>query len=90
MYLRVSDLLINNSKPITHIKDPINDVIIEITSKRLGMTTVVDDNNNIVGIITDGDLRRQLQKSINYISQLKACNIMTPNPKNITYRYPCY
>jgi len=81
MYLRVSDLIVNNPKPITHINDPINDVIIEISSKRLGMTTVIDNDNNIVGIITDGDLRRQLQKNINLISQLKAKDIMTPNPK---------
>ena len=60
---------------------PIKDVIIEISKKRLGTTAVID-NNKIVGIVTDGDLRRMLKDNSD-ISQLTAANIMSKNPKTI-------
>ena len=60
----------------------INEVIIEISGKRLSCTAVVDDDKKLLGIITDGDLRRMLQKNSN-IAQLKASDIMTVNPKQI-------
>ena len=61
---------------------PIKDVILEISSKRLGCTSVVDENKKLLGIITDGDLRRMLQKNLQLETQ-KASDIMTRNPKTI-------
>ena len=58
----------------------IKDVIFEITSKRLGTTCVLDENGKLAGIITDGDLRRLLEKTLN-ISGLYAKDVMTTNPK---------
>ena len=60
----------------------LKDVILEISSKRLGCTAVVDENSKLLGIITDGDLRRMLQKDIN-ITQITAADIMSQNPKKI-------
>jgi arabinose-5-phosphate isomerase len=60
----------------------LKDVIIEISSKRLGCTAVVDTQNNLLGIITDGDLRRMLQKDID-LRKATAVDIMTKNPKKI-------
>ena len=62
LYLRVAELSINNEKPSVNAESLLKDVIIEITKKRLGVTVVLDDNENIIGIITDGDLRRMLEK----------------------------
>ncbi|MCD6112131.1 MAG: KpsF/GutQ family sugar-phosphate isomerase [Bacteroidales bacterium] len=81
LYLRVSDLYINNEKPEVDINDNIKSIIMEISSKRLGATAVLD-NDNLVGIITDGDLRRMLQKSDD-IRNITSKNIMTKNPKTI-------
>jgi arabinose-5-phosphate isomerase len=82
LYLKVSDIYINNQTPVVNINDPIKKVIIEISSKRLGATAVID-NNNLVGIITDGDIRRMLEKDLEKISELKAKDIMNINPKKI-------
>lgn len=81
LYLRVSDLIGKNEMPQVSPTTPIKDVIIEISKKRLGTTAVVE-NNKIVGIITDGDLRRMLTNSPD-ISNLVAENIMGKNPKTI-------
>lgn len=81
LYLKVSDLTINNEKPAVNPEENIKNTIIEITSKRLGAAAVVD-NQNIIGIITDGDLRRMLHKNDNFFS-LKAKDIMSINPKTI-------
>ncbi len=81
LYLRVSDLIGKNEMPQVSPTTPIKDVIIEISKKRLGTTAVVE-NNKIVGIITDGDLRRMLTNSPD-ISNLVAKNIMGKNPKTI-------
>lgn len=81
LYLKVGDIYINNQKPEVQSNASINDVIIEISSKRLGVTAVIE-NTQLVGIITDGDLRRMLQKT-NDFSQLKAKDIMTASPKTI-------
>lgn len=72
--------------PVVKITTALKDVIFEITSKRLGVTSVVDDDNKLVGIITDGDLRRSLEKSLD-ISHLQAGDIMTQNPKTIKPDY---
>ncbi|MFA5299586.1 MAG: KpsF/GutQ family sugar-phosphate isomerase [Lutibacter sp.] len=81
LYLRVSDLIINNELPQVAPNTEIKDVIIEISKKRLGTTAVIE-NNKIVGIITDGDLRRMLKDSYD-IGGIVAENIMTRNPKTI-------
>ncbi len=81
LYLRVADLYINNEKPSVNAEDGINKIIMEISSKRLGATAVLEDGN-LLGIITDGDLRRMLQKNIE-IKNLTARDIMSSNPKTI-------
>nr|WP_231931336.1 MULTISPECIES: KpsF/GutQ family sugar-phosphate isomerase [Bizionia] len=81
LYLRVSDMSDVNEKPQVNSNTNIKEVIIEISEKMLGVTAVVD-NHKIVGIITDGDLRRMLTKS-NDFSNLTAKDIMGPNPKSI-------
>lgn len=81
LYLRVSDLYKNNEKPEVGPEDSLTQVIIEMTQKRLG-ATVVTDGKGILGIITDGDLRRMLLKHAD-IEHVKAKEIMTPNPKTI-------
>jgi arabinose-5-phosphate isomerase len=83
LYLKVDDLYINNPKPAVNTEEAIKNVILEISSKRLGATAVVDDKNALLGIITDGDLRRMLENKLNIINELKAKDIMTSNPKTI-------
>ena len=82
LYLRVEDLSRHNAQPKVLAAASLKEVIVEITEKRLGLTAVVDHNNQIVGIITDGDLRRMLEKSSN-IEHVKAADIMSSNPKTI-------
>uniref|UniRef100_UPI00404B4CD0 KpsF/GutQ family sugar-phosphate isomerase n=1 Tax=Gelidibacter sp. TaxID=2018083 RepID=UPI00404B4CD0 len=81
LYLRVSDLSSVNEKPQVHLDTNVKQVIVEISEKRLGVTAVVEDEK-IVGIITDGDLRRMLTKSDAFI-HLTAKDIMSLNPKRI-------
>ena len=81
LYLRVKDLYINNERPEVALDDNLTRVILEMTGKRLG-ATVVTDQDQIKGIITDGDLRRMLMKYPN-IEQVKASQIMTTDPKTI-------
>ena len=82
LYLRVSDLIKNNQVPQVLEKDSIARVIVEISEKRLGVTAVLDAKNAIVGIITDGDIRRMLSKSTK-IDSLIAKDIMGKKPKTI-------
>ena len=82
LYLRVSDLYTGNEKPKVLPGHSLKEVIVEMTAKRLGITAVVDNENNLLGIITDGDLRRMLEKSI-AIDKIKAGDIMTVNPQSI-------
>ncbi len=81
LYLRVKDLYINNEKPEVGMDDSLAQVIIEMTKKRLG-AAIVTNNDKLMGIITDGDLRRMLLKHPD-IEHVKAKEIMTPNPKTI-------
>ena len=81
LYLRVSDLVENNEVPKVNYTDSIAQVIVEISEKRLGVTAVLN-NDELVGIITDGDIRRMLSKTTE-ISQFKANDIMGKNPKTI-------
>ncbi len=82
LYLKVSDIFTHNALPCVSPNSTINEVILEISSKRLGCTAVVDGNNNLLGIITDGDLRRALGKGIK-LETLKAEDIMGKNPKRM-------
>lgn len=84
LYLRVSDLYPANEKPQVKANQVLHDVIMEMTQKRLGVTAVVDDNGILLGIITDGDLRRMLRNNIRFDDQLKAADIMTKSPKTIS------
>jgi len=81
LYLRVSDLSSQNQKPAVSIDTNIKDIIIEISEKMLGVTAVIE-NGEIIGIITDGDLRRMLSKADDF-SNLTAKDIMGTNPKRI-------
>ena len=81
LYLRVKDLYVRNERPEVGPDDSLTRVIIEMTHKRLG-ATVVMENEQLLGIITDGDLRRMLMKYPN-IEQVKAAQIMTSDPKTI-------
>ncbi|WP_440880940.1 KpsF/GutQ family sugar-phosphate isomerase [Tenacibaculum sp. C7A-26P2] len=82
LYLRVSDLIKNNELPKVASSDAITKVIVEISEKRLGVTAVVNKDNEIQGIITDGDIRRMLNKST-IIDGLTASDVMSKNPKSI-------
>lgn len=82
LYLRVNELCSKNERPKVFENSSLNEVIIEITKKRLGLTVVVDTEENLVGVITDGDLRRMLEKGIDFQSS-KARQIMTKLPKTI-------
>ena len=81
LYMRVSDLSLNNALPSVNQNALIPEVIIEISSKRLGATAVLE-NNELVGVITDGDLRRMIEKH-NDFRQLKACDVMTKHPLTV-------
>jgi len=81
LYLKVADLYITNQVPKVQMTDSLQNVIYEISSKRLGATAVMD-GESLVGIITDGDLRRMLEKNTD-IQQFSAADIMGRNPRTI-------
>jgi arabinose-5-phosphate isomerase len=82
LYLRISDIYTDNEKPAVLLHQSLKEVIVEITKKRLGATAVIDDQKNLLGIITDGDLRRMLEK--NKVSENRqAESIMNSHPKTI-------
>jgi len=81
LYMRVADVMQKKNIPAVYPDATIKDVIIEISSKRLGTTAVID-NAKVVGVITDGDLRRMLETHSN-IENLYAKDIMSSNPKTI-------
>jgi arabinose-5-phosphate isomerase len=81
LYLRVSDLIKNNQIPKVNTSDSVAKVIVEISERRLGVTAVLE-NEKIVGIITDGDLRRMLSKTTD-INHFTAKDIMGKNPKTV-------
>lgn len=79
--LRIGEIMIKGEKiPIVKEDTSLKDVIIEITTKRLGTTCVVNNNGILTGIITDGDLRRLLERTLE-IRNLRAIDVMTQNPK---------
>jgi arabinose-5-phosphate isomerase len=82
-FLKVEDLMHRGEAvPVVHAKTPFHDTLLEITGKRLGVTGVVGDDGALVGVITDGDLRRALEK-VDDIRRTVAAEIMTANPKTI-------
>tara|TARA_Y100000034_G_scaffold137038_1_gene219259 strand:- start:200108 stop:201079 length:972 start_codon:yes stop_codon:yes gene_type:complete len=83
LYLRVSDLISKNEVPKVQLRASVADTIVEISEKRLGATAVLNDSDKIVGIVTDGDIRRMLRKSL-AIDSLTAVDIMSKDPKTIT------
>lgn len=84
LYMRVSDFFLENKIPKVNITDTISRSIIEISSKRLGATAVLGEKGDLAGIITDGDLRRMLEKTKD-INSLRAGDIMTRNPLTIDF-----
>lgn len=82
LYLRAGDISKQNKTPKVNPNTNIKDVLLEITSNRLGACAVIDEEDNLLGIITDGDIRRMLEKSTKWI-ELKANDIMSKAPKSI-------
>lgn len=82
LYLRVADLYKGNEQPKVLSGGSLKEVIVEMTAKRLGITAVVNDEGMLLGIITDGDLRRMLEKN-SHIDNVRADEIMTASPKTI-------
>jgi len=82
LYLRVFDLSNQNEKPVVTEDNTLKEVIVEITEKRLGITAVLNDRGLLTGVITDGDLRRMLEKRDN-LSGVKARDIMSAGPKTV-------
>ena len=81
LYLRVEDLCSQNEKPQVELNANIRSIIIEISSKRLGATAVID-NGILIGVITDGDIRRMMQK-FEDVDPLTAVDIMSSNPLTV-------
>ncbi len=82
LYLRVSDLCKLNEKPAVQESSKLKEVIVEMTEKRLGLTAVLDNNGDLTGVITDGDLRRMLEKNGD-VQHTLAKDIMSKGPKTI-------
>ncbi len=82
LYLKVADLYVKNEKPVVDANADFQSVIMEISSKRLGATAVLE-NDQLIGIITDGDLRRLLEKQPD-LQKVKAKEFMTAAPKTIS------
>ncbi|UJH92480.1 KpsF/GutQ family sugar-phosphate isomerase [Antarcticibacterium sp. 1MA-6-2] len=81
LYLRVSDITIQNQKPQVSPDTNVRDVIVEISEKMLGVTAVIE-NETVIGIVTDGDIRRMLRNNDEF-KHLTAVDIMSKNPKTI-------
>lgn len=85
LLLRVEDLMhVGDDVPKVEPDTPMKDVVIEISSKRLGMAAVVDSEERLVGVITDGDLRRLIERMGKAMFDAKAKDVMTKNPKTIS------
>ncbi|MFC1224672.1 SIS domain-containing protein [Pedobacter sp. BG31] len=84
LYLKARDLALSNEKPAIHPSASVKDVLIEISKNRLGAVAVVDSDDKVLGIITDGDVRRMLENNTT-IANLKAEDIMGRTPKSIQF-----
>jgi arabinose-5-phosphate isomerase len=82
LYLRVQDLYQDNEKPRVLPRQTLKEVILEMTRTRLGVTAVTNEEGRLLGIITDGDLRRMLENN-SRLDEVTATDIMTRNPKTI-------
>lgn len=82
LYLKCEEIAQRNQKPSISATTHWKEIIVNITENRLGATAVLNDQNQILGVITDGDIRRMLNKHEN-LSNIKAADIMTPNPLSI-------
>lgn len=82
LYLTVEDVVQKDLLPMVQDNANLSEIIMEISSKRRGATAVVDQHKNLLGVITDGDLRRMLQNEPDLV-RLRATDIMTTNPKTI-------
>jgi arabinose-5-phosphate isomerase len=83
LYLTVDDVVPKDLVPVVSQDAQLAEIIVEISSKRLGATAVVDEGGHLLGIITDGDLRRMLQHHTD-LKSVRAVDIMTRNPKTIS------
>ena len=77
--MRIGDVLQRDAKPAVDLQSSLKEIIYEISNKRLGATVVIDEQGKVEGIITDGDIRRMLEKTSD-LSNVYAKDIMTPNP----------
>lgn len=84
LYLRVKDLVLPTENPSVFLHTPIKQVIMEITKKRLGAAAVITENLEVLGIVTDGDIRRMLEK-YDVLTTLTAENVMSQHPKTIEF-----
>lgn len=82
LFLKVDDIYTKENAPKVTANQTLKEVILEISGKLLGITAVVDENNKVIGVITDGDLRRMLAKTDD-LSTVFAKNIFSTNPKTI-------
>lgn len=82
LYLRVKDLYADNGKPLVSPEASLKDIIVEISGKRMGATAVIDESEKVLGIITDGDIRRMLEHGED-LNIIKAKDIYSPSPKTI-------
>ena len=83
LYLRVSDVMDLNVRPVVGMNESIQNTIINISQNRLGATVVLDGTGELQGIITDGDVRRMVEKGIHNGDSIVAKDIMSRNPKQI-------
>ena len=83
LYLRVSDLSNQNEKPFVSEDSSLREVIVEITEKRLGITAVLNESGELTGVITDGDLRRMLEKR-DSLGGVTARDIMSAGPRTVS------
>lgn len=83
LYMRVSDLYVNNEKPFVGPEETLKRVIVEISKNRLGATAVTDGHQRLLGVVTDGDLRRMLEKN-EPLDRITAKDIMSKSPKTIS------
>ena len=87
LLLHVEDLMhTGDDIPRVHVDTPVREGLLEMSRKKLGMTVVVDDNDHILGVFTDGDLRRALDKSTVDVHKTLMSTVMTANPKWISPR----
>ena len=82
LYLTVDELYLKNEMPFVYADTPLKEVILEISSKRLGATAVINTKGHLLGIITDGDLRRMMKKTFD-MKKTTAKQIMTANPRHL-------